>query len=61
MQTIQEKLDRGINLLNEAGNDPDLLGSALLKLHGALEDHFHTLLMTNHNIPTDVNQVQWLE
>jgi hypothetical protein len=61
MQTIQEKLNRGIKILKEADNDPDLLGNALLKLHGALEDHFRNLLTTKHNIPTDMNQVQWLE
>jgi hypothetical protein len=61
MQTIQEKLDRGIKLLNEAGNDSDLLGAALLKLHGALEDHFRALLTTKYQVPTEVERVKWLE
>jgi hypothetical protein len=36
--SIQEKLNKGRDRLQKAGNDPDLLGLALTSIHGALED-----------------------
>ena len=36
--SVQEKLQKGRDRLNKAGNDPDLLGLALTSIHGALED-----------------------
>ena len=36
--SVQQKLQKGRRLLDKAGNDSDLLGSALLPIHGALED-----------------------
>ena len=36
--SIQQKLQRGRKLLGKAGDDPDLLGTALGSIHGALED-----------------------
>ena len=36
--SIQEKLNKGRDRLNKAGNDEDLLGLALASVHGALED-----------------------
>jgi hypothetical protein len=36
--SVQEKLQKGRNILQKAGNDPDLLGLALASIHGALED-----------------------
>lgn len=36
--SVQDKLQKGRDLLNKAGNDLDLLGLALTSMHGALED-----------------------
>ena len=36
--SVEEKLQKGRDRLNKAGNDPDLLGLALTSIHGALED-----------------------
>lgn len=36
--SVQEKLQKGRDLLNKAGNDSDLLGLAITSIHGALED-----------------------
>jgi hypothetical protein len=36
--SIQQKLEIGRTRLNKAGNDPDLLGLAMVSIHGALED-----------------------
>lgn len=36
--SIQEKLNKGRDRLNKAGNDEDLLSLALTSIHGALED-----------------------
>ena len=36
--SVRQKLQKGRDHLNKAGNDPDLLGLALTSIHGALED-----------------------
>ena len=36
--SIQEKLNKGRDRLNKAGNDEDMLGLAMTSIHGALED-----------------------
>lgn len=36
--SVQQKLQKGRDRLNKAGNDSDLLGLALTSIHGALED-----------------------
>lgn len=36
--SIQEKLNKGRDRLNKAGNDADMLGLAMTSIHGALED-----------------------
>ena len=36
--SIQEKLQKGRDRLNKAGNDVDMLGLAMTSIHGALED-----------------------
>jgi hypothetical protein len=67
-QTVQEKLDRGLELLQNAGHDPNILGTALQSIHGALEDHVRTLLSKNSAIPIaqrsrigDRGAVKWKE
>lgn len=61
-----EKLQLGLQRLSKAGNDPDLLGLALISLHGALEDYFRNWLSTNSSVPPsqreavlDARQIQW--
>lgn len=38
LMSVQQKLQKGRDRLNKAGNDSDLLGLALTSIHGALED-----------------------
>jgi hypothetical protein len=47
------KLSQGLQRLQQAGDDRDLLGSALLSIHGALEDHFRAWLAAQHRFPAD--------
>lgn len=42
--TINDKLNRGIDLLEDASSDQDLLGVALLSFHAALKEHMQSLL-----------------
>jgi hypothetical protein len=63
-----EKLERGLKRLAKAGDDPDMLGTALTSIHGALEDRFRHLLATTPEVPEfdqtrvlDVSRVQWGE
>ena len=46
-QSISAKLNRGIDLLEDANNDQDLLGVALLAFHAALREHLHILLQSH--------------
>ena len=39
------KLQRGLNRLDDAGQDSSRLGAALLALHGAIEDYFAIRLL----------------
>jgi len=66
MDTVNVKLERGIQRLREAGTDRDALGQALLSLHGALEDYFRSWLSTSQSVPVeqrrlaqDRQQMQW--
>ncbi|MBE9010236.1 PspA/IM30 family protein [Pseudanabaenaceae cyanobacterium LEGE 13415] len=68
MQSAQDKLDRGLDQLAKAGNDPDALGLALQSIHGALEDYFRNVLTGNRAIATeqqnrirDRGEVKWKE
>lgn len=63
-----EKIRLGLERLERAGDDPDLLGAALTSLHGALEDRFRHLLASSPEVPEheharilDVARVQWAE
>jgi hypothetical protein len=49
----KQKLKDGVDRLGEAGTHPVLLGSALISLHGALEDYARAQLSANPNIPID--------
>jgi hypothetical protein len=44
MSDVDDKLQRGFMLLERAATDSDLLGVALLAIHGALEDRFRQTL-----------------
>jgi len=44
MSDVDQKLRRGFELIERSGGDSDLLGVALLAIHGALEDHFRATL-----------------
>ena len=62
----REKLQLGLQRLSKAGDDPDLLGLALISLHGALEDYFRNWLSTNPSVPPsereavlDARRMQW--
>jgi hypothetical protein len=47
MSEIDDKLERGADLLADAGGDPDLLGAALLAFQGALVARLRALLGTH--------------
>ena len=68
MTKAQEKLKDGFDRLRTAGDNPDLLGLALLGFHGALEDHFRGVLEFTSTLSSaqrarvqDTRQVQWKE
>lgn len=44
MSEVDQKLRRGFALIERSGGDADMLGVALLSIHGALEDHFRATL-----------------
>lgn len=60
------KLEQGKNRLEQAGNEPVMLGSALISLHGALEDYIRFFAVTQPEIALDQQkeildrrQTQW--
>jgi hypothetical protein len=60
------KLKLGLERLSKAEKDRDLLGLALISLHGALEDHFRYWLKSNSSVPLskrefifNFKQIQW--
>lgn len=54
MADIDEKLRRGLILIERSGGDADLLGAALLSIHGALEDGLHAALLQHPKLtPAD--------
>ena len=63
--SVPEKLKDGRDCLNQAGNNQFMLGSALLAIHGALEDHCRNSLDSpqirqQHGIDVkDKNKVSW--
>ncbi|MDX6447102.1 MAG: hypothetical protein QOH71_4176 [Blastocatellia bacterium] len=57
-----------MNRLSEAGNNPSLLGSALVSIHGALEDYIRGKLANNSRLSsaqrtsaTDKQKTQWMQ
>jgi hypothetical protein len=67
-QSAIEKWQLGMNRLKRAEAEPELLGSAMLSLHGALEDQFRHTLASLRQLSAperfrvkDVSQVQWRE
>jgi hypothetical protein len=50
---VEEKLRRGLTLIERSGGDRDLLGVALLALHGALEAHFRAALSERQDLTAD--------
>jgi hypothetical protein len=63
-----EKWQLGMDRLTRAEGEPDLLGSAMLSIHGALEDQFRQTLASLPQLSAaerlrvqDVSQVQWRE
>jgi TM2 domain-containing membrane protein YozV len=68
MSNYSEKLQLGQERLQKAGDDPELLGYALLSFHGALEDYFRDCLAANDLLEAeqrekvqDRRKVQWKE
>ncbi len=68
MSNHSDKLQLGWERFQKAGNDPELLGYALISFHGALEDYFRDWLSNNNFIDPqirhrvqDKQQVQWKE
>src|SRR5690349_20695439 len=53
MDSSADKLAQGLRRLQQAGDNPDLLGPALLSLHGALEDHFRAWLAAQRRFPAE--------
>jgi hypothetical protein len=65
---VNIKLQTGLKRLSEAGDNPSLLGSALVSIHGALEDHFRALLTNNRSLTAtqrlavaDRQKTQWVQ
>jgi hypothetical protein len=65
---VNIKLKTGLKRLSEARNNPSLLGSALVSIHGALEDHFRARLANNRNLTAseritiaDRQKTQWIQ
>lgn len=63
-----EKWQLGMDRLAKAKEEPDLLGLAMLSIHGALEDQFRQMLASLPQLSAaerlrvqDVSQVQWRE
>lgn len=63
-----EKWQLGMDRLAKAKEEPDLLGLAMLSIHGALEDQFRQMLASLPRLSAaerfrvqDVSQVQWRE
>jgi len=50
MTDTTDKLARGFRLLARSGGDSDMLGVALLAIHGALEDHLRARLLALPNL-----------
>jgi hypothetical protein len=48
--TTTDKLERGVQLLEDAGSDRDLLGVALLAFQGALAEQLRSLIATNPSL-----------
>lgn len=68
MSNHSDKLQLGWERFQKAGEDPELLGYALVSFHGALEDYFRDWLSANNfvdpqtrNRVQDRQQVQWKE
>jgi hypothetical protein len=64
----EDKIKLGLERLARAGDDADVLGTALMSLHGALEDRFRQILVSTpgvheseHARILDVGKVQWSE
>src|SRR5262245_49554384 len=62
----QTKFQIGVERLAKAGDDPDMLGAALMSIHGALEDAFRGQLAANSLVPaplreavSDPRQADW--
>ncbi len=57
MGDVDEKLRRGITLVERADGDADLLGAALLALHGAIEEYVHAALLAHPQLSPDERQI----
>ncbi|GAB4205311.1 MAG: hypothetical protein OHK0022_31270 [Roseiflexaceae bacterium] len=56
MSDTDDKLTRGFTLLARSGGDPDLLGVALLAIHGALEEHLRAELLARPDLRAEERQ-----
>ena len=56
MSDVDEKLRRGFILIERSRTDSDLLGVALLAIHGALEDYFREVLSTCSSLSAQERQ-----
>ncbi len=68
MSNYSDKVRIGWERLQKAGNDPELLGYALVSFHGALEDYFRDWLAANPSVDAqtrykvlDRQAVHWQE
>lgn len=56
MENPQTKFQIGIERLAKTGDDPDMLGAALVSIHGALEDAFRIQLAANSLVPASLRE-----
>ena len=53
-ERARERLDRGLQALARAGDDPAILAYALSGLHGALDAHLRTVVASDSRVPAEI-------
>lgn len=53
-ERARDRLDRGLQALTRAGDDPAILSYALNGLHGALDAHLRSVLASDPRVPAEI-------